>query len=94
MVGLITKRIKDKKKRDYIVIAFDIAVILVFIWWALNERTSYIQGYTDTLDMVCGKYILNFCPTWEKAKNMSLDDIAKYKTEIPNFNITNQGGTG
>jgi len=86
LVGIITRRIKDKKKRDFIVIAFDIAVILVFIWWTLNERTSYIQGYTDTLNMVCGKYVIDFCPNWEKMKNMSLNDISNWNrtgTELP-----------
>jgi hypothetical protein len=89
LVGIITKRIKDKKKRDLIVIAFDIAVILVFIWWAFNERYEYVQGYTDTLDTICSKYVLDFCPTWGKMKNMSLDDIAKYNTgtEFPNLSI-------
>jgi hypothetical protein len=72
-----------------IVIAFDIAVILVFIWWAFNERYEYVQGYTDTLDTICSKYVLDFCPTWGKMKNMSLDDIAKYNTgtEFPNLSI-------
>jgi hypothetical protein len=80
-MGYLTNKMpKDRKQK--VVVAFDIAVILVFIWWAFNERASYIQGYTDTLNMVCGKYVIDFCPTWEKMKNMSLGDISKYESNF------------
>jgi hypothetical protein len=84
-MGYLTNKMpKDKKQK--IVIAFDIAVILVFVWWAFNERTSYTQGYIDTLNLVCKKYIIDFCPNWEKMKNMTLDDISNWNrtgTELP-----------
>jgi hypothetical protein len=91
LAGIITKKIKDKKKRDFIVMAFDIAVIIVFIWWAFNERASYVQGYTDTMDKICGEYALAFCPTWQKYKNLTLEDIQKYQTGME-VNFPNTSG--
>lgn len=44
MSGILTKRIKSERKRNYVVIAFDIALIIVFVWWALMERSGYQQG--------------------------------------------------
>lgn len=78
-MGYLTNKM-PKERKQKVVVAFDIAVIAVFIWWAFNEKASYMQGYTDTLNLMCNKYIIDFCPSWEKMKNMSLEDIQKYHT--------------
>jgi hypothetical protein len=84
-MGYITNKMpKDRKHK--ILIAFDIVVLLVFTWWAFNERLSYIQGYTDTLNAICGRYVIDFCPAWEKSKNMTPSDISSFNrtgTELP-----------
>lgn len=54
-MGFLSKRyIKSDKKRNWLVITVDIITILVFIWWALNERASYIQGVNDCALAWCG----------------------------------------
>jgi 3D (Asp-Asp-Asp) domain-containing protein len=53
LVGIFTRKIKSEKKRNYVVIAFDIIVIAVFLWWALSERTSYQQGVNDCAKAWC-----------------------------------------
>lgn len=94
MVGILTKKIKDKKKRDFVVIAFDIALIIVFIWWALGEKTGYEQGVKDCANVWC-EWLPNatgkFCPDNYsmfgngKIINQSdfLKEFTKTGTELP-----------
>lgn len=92
MVGILTKRIKDKKKRDYVVIAFDIAVIIIFIWWAFNQRAEYTAGANDCAKAWC-EWLPNathrFCPAnysmFGTGYNMSewIRDYTSTGTELP-----------
>jgi hypothetical protein len=94
MVGILTKRVKDPKKRNYIVIAFDIAVIIVFVWFTINQRNEYVNGYQTCLKEVCDRYTLKFCETFDKYKNMTPEEfyaINHTGTELPYLSINQSG---
>jgi len=90
MTGILTKRIKNEKKRNYMVIAFDIAVIIVFIWWAFSQRAEYIHGYQNCLDEVCKRYSMKFCYTWDKYKNMTPEEFLALNHTGTELNYTNE----
>ena len=93
LVGILTRKIKSEKKRNYIVIAFDIAVIVVFIWFALTQRSEFMSGYN-----ACAVYLCNNQPSMAKMCENITNSTYGVENIIHGVNITEKycgiNGTG
>jgi len=71
--GLLTKKM-EQGKRNKIVIAFDIIVIIIFIWFAMTQRFAYEQGYNSCFTQICSNPLEagTICSNIAKARNMSI----------------------
>jgi TRAP-type C4-dicarboxylate transport system permease small subunit len=56
--GLLTRKMSEKK-RNWLVIILDIAVILAFIWFAMTQTLAFTQGYDTCMNTLCTKF-----PAW------------------------------
>jgi len=84
-MGILSKRyIKSDKKRNWLVVTIDIITILVFIWWALNERSTYIQGVNDCAIAWC-----NFLPNATNGAKWCPANYSMFGTGYDNFSDFN-----
>ena len=72
-MGWLTDKMPKGRKQS-IVVAFDIIVIIVFIWFAFTQRNEFINGYDTCSIYLCNRQA-DMAKICENITNQSYDII-------------------
>lgn len=59
-MGFLTKRIKDKSKREKIIMIIGVCEIIALVFFGLTQRWGWTEGYNSCINHFCNELIPNY----------------------------------